>query len=367
VATQLTVQWVAVEDGAAPSALARQALVAWAEARGFRLMDAVAVPLAVIAPDLGVADTVEAQLEQAHDAITAQDASGADAALSKAEAVLHAHPELPQAAWLLAEVLRTRATRWSRLSPGAAGDLPRSRQAWARAASLDGGRARGVGEGAAASSPSAVLTTSHASLSFDGEHAADARDLEAFHVFVDDAPVPRDGATLAAAPGEHQLTATRARDGALVWAAWVAVADGAMLRVALPQAAACSHEDLRESRTREGAVVATGVLCSDWVFVEESVTTPGDLSLATCSGATCGPLVRWHVGPIGPVLADEHRHHGEWPAWATWTIVAASAAVITGATLAASGVFRPTHDEPVFTTGGLHVSSSSALRLRFGD
>src|SRR5579871_2896 len=116
----------------------RRALDAWALERGLRLEPPVegrTRPLPAAGPD--VADAVEVQLDAARDALTAREGAGVERAVDTAESTLRAHPELPQAAWLMAELERVRALRALRVAPAdpAAADL-----AWARATALDGGR-----------------------------------------------------------------------------------------------------------------------------------------------------------------------------------------------------------------------------------
>ena len=67
--------------------------------------------------DLTIADRVEKELDRAREAIAALDADVAERALARAETLLREHPELPQAAWLRAEVHRSWAARWTRVEP----------------------------------------------------------------------------------------------------------------------------------------------------------------------------------------------------------------------------------------------------------
>jgi hypothetical protein len=335
----VAVHWVA--SGGAPSPAAERSLAAWAEARGVRLSAPTASPAVAIKPDLAIGDAVEDDLSRARDAITSQDAAAADAALARAEELLRAHPELPQASWLLAEVLREGAVRSRQLAPH---DATRAALAWNRAASLDRGRAAGVGEVTGdAATTSALATLSIAGLAAD--EAAKAR------VTVDGVSTT----TLASATGDHQVRVTI--EGALVWAGWVRVAAGHdRAVVTLPRAAPCSQEDLSRAGLR-ATPSASGVACGDWVHVDDDASDAG-LGIARCSGDACGPVVRWKVGPPGPVVPESRGHETRWPVWGTAAIVTAGVVVVAVATLAATGVFRPTHDQAVFTTGGLHVAAT---------
>ncbi len=362
--TVLTVHWSPMPGQAdTPSAAARRSLIEWAEARGVRLAEPAEGALPAVTADPAIGDAVEEQLERARDAITAHDPNGADTALTRAEALLHAHPELPQAAWLLAEVERARSARWRGLPPvGGVGGATDSARAWSRAAGLDGGRSGGVGEADAGSARDGGAVAM-----VDGPEAVDGVEVRVDGVAGTTHRLANTAAT------EHQVTVTRLRDGVLLWAGWVTLDRDGHVRIALPPAVECSADDLRAARLATLEVSAPGVRCPDWIFVEEDARAPArrdrgaevTLEIAWCSGDRCGPPLEWRVGPPGPVLPDR-RAQGAWPAWATWTIVGASAAAVTVATLAATGVFRPTHDEPLFTTGGLHISATT-FRLRTGE
>ena len=370
----VTVEWVTPADSPA-GARALASLQEWGEARGVRLAPPRDAPRPAITPDLSVGDAVEDHLQRARDGITALDGTVADSELGAATALLDAHPELPQASWLEAEVLRARAAQWRQLPPH---DARRPADAWRRAAALDGGRARGVGDGTEGSSaehtgPAAVLPRTTLSIeglgASAGERASVLVTLDG--VAVAPAAAGPNGWTLVGQEGEHQLRVLRR--GALVWAGWVMLGSHSeVTTVTLPRPAECSADDLAQAHVARdrgpvAAVTGVGVACGDWAIVEDVSSAdgaPAELAIARCNHDVCGPRLHWKVGVLGPVVPYSHEHGGRWPAWAKWTIVAGSAAVITAATLAAAGVFRPTHDEPVFTTGGLHVAATP-LQIRF--
>ncbi|HTV18265.1 MAG TPA: hypothetical protein VMG12_06330, partial [Polyangiaceae bacterium] len=90
----LVVLWLGTE----PELAERRAdVAAWASTRHWR-----AEPLrpATVNDDAALVDQIEALLEEAR---AAAPAPGTPPALERAEALLLEHPELPQAAWLLAE------------------------------------------------------------------------------------------------------------------------------------------------------------------------------------------------------------------------------------------------------------------------
>jgi hypothetical protein len=330
----LAVEWANVAPESAPSPGARALLAEWAEARGVHLVSPGGDAPPHIAIDPKVADAVEDALLRARDAITADDAPHADEALAKAEALLEAHPELPQAPWLLAEVLRTKAARLRQLPPH---DARRAAEAWAGALSLDGGRAAGLGEhgtemGASVSPQAGALVLEGA---FDG-----------LTITLDGLP---SSPSLHAPAGQHQILVRRS--GALVWAGWVSVGGTRAATLSLPEPPSCSRQDLGKARVEGARVRATGVRCGAWVSVED-VGVAG-LLVATCGADSCGPRLAWTVGSFGPIVPDRSASAHHVPRWVPWAAAAAGVVAVTAITLAATGAFRPTHDEPIWTTGGI--------------
>ena len=130
-------------------------LQTWASARGLRLVAPSEGGQRAIAVDPAIATRVEEDLRVAREMTTQHDADRAERSLARAEALLRAHPELPQAAWLLAEVERGWAARFFQLEPR---DAERAARHWRAAAALDGGRAAGVGEPQVAIDPPAPFS-----------------------------------------------------------------------------------------------------------------------------------------------------------------------------------------------------------------
>ncbi len=294
-------------------------LQTWAAARGLKLVSPSEGGQHAIAVDPTVATRVEDDLHAARELVTRADADGAERALARAEALLRAHPELPQGAWLLAEVERGWASRFARLAPT---DTERAARHWRAAAALDGGRAAGVGESSAAP---------------DRE--------EPFSIDVRDAGMVElrwDGDVISpgaheARPGVHQLVATA--NGAVVFAQWVTVTHGTNVRVALPTAEPCSRADF----DAKGAVQ-----CPSWISAKRG-DRAGTFVVRSCVANACGAELL--VAPISytpekpPVVK-----HGL-PAWAVWTLTGAG--IVAAAALA--GVIgyyaTPPTQEVVFKTG----------------
>lgn len=289
-----------VWDGGAQTGPIPSVLQTWAAARGLRLVLPRPGGRHAVAVDPALAARVEERLHAARELVTQHDADGAERALARGETLLLAHPELPEAPWLLAEVERGWAARFSRLEPI---DAARAARAWRQADALDGGRLPGIGEPAppprAPSAPFSITLTGpsrSAELRFDGR-------------------VISPGAQ-AAPPGLHQLVATV--DGRVVFAEWVFVVPHADVRVALPAPEPCSAEDL----------AGPAPACATFVRVRAGATR-GAYQVCECErDGGCGPELA-----IAPVWTAPPEHHGVvrhgLPAWAAWTF--AGAGVVLGA------------------------------------
>jgi hypothetical protein len=337
-----TIAWIAP---APPDATQTAALSSWARERGVALVDPGRQAPQALPIDDRVADEIEALLVVAREAIVAHERDAADRALDAADARLRAHAELPQAAWLMAEVERARSMRWRRTEPVDAEAADRSS---ARADALDGGRVAGVGEQAASgATPGARLTID--------VPAGDGAWL--------------DGASAGAQPivtraGLHAVRATW--HGRTVWASWIDVPGGDITVVTeAPGTPPCSASDVAgvrlvvdgPSAAVPGArtLDAQAVRCPQWVAAAPGATA-GTIGVALCAAGRCGPLLDWRR-PVVPLFsagpAEPPEHAGRWPAWATWTFVGAGAAIAAGVAIGLYGALKTAPGDTVFVSGGL--------------
>lgn len=298
---------------------AARALADWARARGV-ILSTPPPPPAPIAVDPTVADRVEKELAQA---LSADDADAASRALGRAEALLREHPEAPAAPFLRAEVART----WSRLRLRQ-GDEAGAAALWQDAEALDGGRVAGIGEKSVA--PSATVPLKLGGVS------------PALELSIDGRPPTGD-----VRPGEHAVVAKR--DGAVVYAAWVAVRGP--LELTLPiHDDACGSAELSGVRLDGERVVAPGATCPSWVA---AVPSEHGVSVARCERDRCAPLVEWRaVRRDVFVPTPRDRSRAPLPAWATWTVVGISAATVASVVLVAAGAFESRPVETRFVVGG---------------
>ncbi len=326
-----TLVWIAP---APPDAAQSRAVTTWARSRGVSLAPPAPAPLPALAVDLSVADRVEELIERARDALVAHEADGVDRAISAAAALLQAHPELPQAAWLLAEVERARATRFRRLSPV---DEAAADRAWARADALDGGRVAGLGEQVPTSSPPRATVT------LDGVPAGAELSVDG---------IAREGATLDLRAGPHAVVV--AWDGSPARATWFEAPPGtSTVHVDAPAPPPCSTRDLgRVHRTASDTVDASGVRCETWVA---ALPNAEGVSLALCEPGRCGPFAAWRAPAPWTWNPPDGPHDRTWPAWATWGLVGAGAAIATGVVIVAAGVLRTASSETRFVSGGVRT------------
>jgi hypothetical protein len=294
-------------------------LSSWARERGLSLVspsDPLRTPLPM---DIGIAASIEDRLESARDALVAGSAADVDRALGAAEDLLAARPQLPNAAWLMAEVERARSVRWRRIAPT---DPAAADRAWSRAEALDGGRTAGPGEQPSTRPETATLTP---------EMRPSAQ-----------AQVWLDGAALAAGPfscraGPHALVVTWQRTP--IWASWIELPPGAStVTLSALDPPACSSADLSEVRLAGDGVSPGPARCAHWVAAAPGVD-PGAIRIATCEGDQCSTLADWRPAPAWSRPAQpEGERRSRWPAWATWGLVGTGVAVATGVVVVAIAV-----------------------------
>jgi hypothetical protein len=304
-----TIVWLGEQ---AADSQASATLAAWARSRGLVLAPpAESVPRA-IAVDLGISATIEDLLDSARDALTARSGADVDRALGAAESLLKAHPELPNAAWLMAEVERARSVRSRLIAPT---DDQAANGAWSRASALDSGRIAGPGEQAVGAPAPATITP-------------EMRAARETQIWIDGSPVAP--GPIASRAGPHALVVTWR--GAPIWASWIDAPPGPST-VALSQldAAACSSSDLEEAHLAGGLVSAELARCAHWVVAVPGLTL-GAIRIATCQEDQCGPLTDWRPSPVWsqPPPPHERQRRSGWPAWASWGLVGTGVAVAAG-------------------------------------
>lgn len=269
---------------------------------------------------------VEGRLDEARTLASSLDEERALALLASIERDIVEHPELPQAAWLLAEHHRIAADV-------RAGDADAAEQAAAlshAAAVLEGSRVAPFGSnGASVQAPEPSLRVRitdlgpRDSLELDGESGGGDRRV---------------------APGVHQLRVLR--DGDLVFAGWARLGAAPELALGVRPLVPCSDEDLAHvGATADAVSVPHPVACAHWFAARP---TPGGLELASCQHAACSGFTP---------LSDPTPPPREFPAWATAALVGAGAVAAGFVSVWAAGGFEREHAPPPQTTfvyRGLH-------------
>jgi hypothetical protein len=327
-----TVMWMAPWP---PDAQQARALSSWSSAHGVKLSPPAPGGVPRLVVDAGVGDGVETLLDTARDAIAAREREQAERALESAESLLRAHPELPQGAWLMAEVERAWSARFLRVPPV---DLEAAARAWLRAGALDGGRVPGVGEEDLPGHPSQTNMTIELE-SGEGQ------------MWLDGGVVGSQTTMRTRGAGIHSVVVTKG--GAPVWAGWIDVPAGSStVRPEALNAIPCSTDDLARAAWFEAGIDAHRVRCPSWVAALAGAS-PGSVAIAACGDGLCGLPIEWRA-PVPWMQATkpsaERDRRGRWPAWATWTAAGAAAAIAATVLVV---VLQPTSTETRFISGGL--------------
>jgi hypothetical protein len=284
--------------------------------------------------------SIEAFLDQARSAAGALEESSALELLSQVETAVLAHPELPQAAWLMAEHHQLLAD--VRASAGSSAEALALR---ARAESLEGARSPTFSDRTDDDGPTRHSAETFA-VTIEGLGAGDTLEWNGLQA----------GAEVRADAGPHHVRVLRR--GRVVFAAWAIVSGAGPLRLAVPPIVPCSADDLDGARIEGGRAQARGnTECPSWAVARPAPN--GAIEIARCSRESCGPLVR--------VQRPETRTPapaagGGWPGWATYTLAGLGAAVATGLVLWQTGAFeRP--DPETRTSWEFQGLGNSAFRF----
>lgn len=329
-AVALALVWAGASP-ATPGELA--ALGAWADVHRYALVAPGPSERPPMGHDDELAGSCERRLAEARDLLAAREDDEARSTLASVEQTLRDHPELPESAFIMAERLRMLAVADAR----AAGRETIAASLVARADALEGGRATTFGE-----TPRARTEPTRIDVSIVVHGARRA-------VIVWDG-VPRSG-TFATSAGEHHLLVLRG--DRLVYAGWIAASAPGPIDVYAPDAPACSAEDLEGAALGDAATAPADVRCGAWAIAGPSAGGSNDAVLvATCKRARCDAPIEWRAHrddpsmPPPPIVVERWR----WPAWATWTLAGAGAALATGAVLWRTGAFTTRGETTTSTT-----------------
>ena len=324
----LTLVWLGAHE---PDAASSAALQRWAEQRSVRLEQPAPEASIDGAASQNVVERCERSLDEARGQLQAGDEEGARTTLGAMERNLREHPDILQAAWLMAERHRLEARI-------ARGERPEQAAHWEKLADvLEGKRATAFGE------PSRTASTAPPQIQL----ALTVHGARRFDVYWDGAPSTLD---LATAPGEHHLLVMR---GARVaWAGWVGVLSSGHVDVWVPDAPPCAAEDFTGVAVESDARVRvpSAVRCTAWAAAWPGPTR-GTVHVAVCAGNGCHASTTLGEAGAPPIAAKESASGGFLPGWATWTLAGVGAAAATSIVLWQSGAFDSSSDRKIVYDG----------------
>jgi hypothetical protein len=297
--------------------------------------NAAAFRASAYAPD--VVAQLESSLEEARNATASLEQSQALAALERADHLLRDHAELPQSAWLMAEVFELSADV-ENTAPDGADAATALRQ---RAAALEGPRAAPFSDRAPGSEPGSAPGQLIAINGLEPDDTLEWDGIEA-------------ASPVTTAPGEHHARVLRG--GRLLWAGWTKVGTvDTQVRLPVPETVACSPDDIGRGHFAGGrAVAAPHARCDSYVLAR--ARSGGGIEAALCERDSCGQLVIWeHPSNAGAV------HDTPKKIWPYAAALSASALAITGLVLWRAGVF----DRPDATTTSVWVANPKQMGLSF--
>ena len=258
---------------------------------------------------------IESSLEEARNAAGSLEQSRALAALERAERVLREHPELPQSAWLMAEILEQSAEVENSAPEGADAATALRK----RAAVLEGPRAAPFTDRAPEGETELARTQR---VNVEGLEPGDSLEWDGV----------KTQPAFTAAPGDHHARVTRA--GRLLWAGWIEMtAREPSIRLPVPETIACSADDIGRSSFAAGrAVPAAHARCESYVLARARL---GGIEAALCERERCGKVVIWEHAQEATASASASKK----TIWPYAIAASAGALVVTSLVLWRTGVF----------------------------
>jgi hypothetical protein len=137
--------------------------------------------------------------------------------------------------------------------------------------------------------------------------------------------------------GEHHLAILRGKR--VAWSGWVSALVRTTFDVWIPDAPACSPEDLQGTAFAgdAGIFVPAGVRCGAWVVASPGANR-GTLRAALCRQDRCESPSTWSYEGAAPVGPRQVSGKGL-PAWASWTLAGVGFAAATSVIMWRTGAF----------------------------
>ena len=222
----LTLVWLGAQK---PEGRAKVALDAWAESQGAKLEEPRSTPPENIEKSVTLAAQCDQALDRARDHSNSGDAEAARQTLRQLEQTLRDHPELLQAAWLMAERYRLEAQIAAHGTNPTAESSADDAQAWDRRADiLEGQRATAFGARPRATKAADSVTVTLA------VHGA-----RRYEVLWDGVSATDRIASLA---GEHHVVIRRG--GRAAWSGWISALASGTFDVWVPDAACLARRKI---------------------------------------------------------------------------------------------------------------------------
>lgn len=292
-------------------------LRAWSRAHQVSLRPAVSMESASY--DSTVAEAIEVQLDRGRTALAMRQAD--TPTLEQACQQILEHPELPQAAWLLAECHRLNA-----LISAQGGDAVTAAQRQQAANALEGTRVPVYSASPLTLAPLEPLAV--VEVESVGPRASD-------QIFLDGELT---GSRMLTTVGTHHVRVVR--DDSVLWSGWLAVAaQGGQLAVPLV-VPACSTQEL-SGITIAGSQVTVhpDVKCANWMIAQPQADGTG-IDVWQCQAARCAGPQPWPT----PVRHVDEPQAGA--AWYVWPLVGVGVALGTAAVLWQTGAFDRDAKQP---------------------
>jgi len=287
-------------------------LDAWSKAH-----DATLKPPAVVAPsayDPAVAEAIELELESARTAVAVQQA-GPESVASACRLIAE-HPDLPQAAWLMAECQRLTAIAW--LQSGSSVEAAQQHRA---ADALEGHRAPVYSLSAAPLAP--LEPGAVVEIEAKGPRASDDFYLDGERVSL---------RTLTGV-GSHHVRVIR--HDIVLWSGWLEVAaQGGPLNIPLA-VQPCATSDVSDVVLNgDQPSVPSDVQCPNWLIARSA--RGSGIDLWHCHAEVCNQSERW---PLPTIARNETRKETSSGGWYVWPLVGVGVALGTAAVLWQTGAF----------------------------
>ncbi|HEX2877991.1 MAG TPA: hypothetical protein VHO25_00505 [Polyangiaceae bacterium] len=310
-------------------------LHAWSRAHQVVLRPAMTA--ASPAYDPAVAEAIEVELDRARTALAMR--QGDAPALASVCQQIVQHPELPQAAWLLAECHRLSA---SLSAQGVDAVTAAQRQQAAHA--LEGPRAPAYSADPIALAPLEPLAV--VEIETVGPRVGD-------QVFLDGESIAVRALT---SVGTHHVRVVR--DEAVLWSGWLDVAaQSGQLRVPLSVPPCSTHELSEIVFTGSQVTVPQDVRCPNWLIARPQADGTG-IDVWQCQANRCSGPRQW------PVPQRQTHEATTGTAWYVWPLVGVGVALGTAAVLWQTGAFdrdTPQTERPFTFT----FDDSEAAAIRF--